>query len=76
VVESYKGQMTGRVKLTGRIHPEAVGVGGNYGRRSGQLNRIAKDGSSYNQLLSTDDYWFDPLSTSINIAARVKVYKA
>jgi anaerobic selenocysteine-containing dehydrogenase len=76
VVESYKGKMTGTVKLTGRIHPEVVGVGGNYGRRSQQLNAIAHEGSSYNQLLTADDGTFDPLSTSINISAKVKVYKA
>ncbi len=76
VVESYKGKMSGKVKLTGRIHPEVVGVGGNYGRRSKQLNPIAQEGPSYNQLLTADDGTFDPLSTSINISAKVKVYKA
>jgi anaerobic selenocysteine-containing dehydrogenase len=76
VVESYKGKMTGKVKLTGRIHPEVVGVGGNYGRRSKQMNPIAMEGQNYNQLLTTDDGTFDPLSTSINIAAKVKVQKA
>lgn len=76
VVESYKGKMTGKVKITGRIHPEVVGVGGNYGRRSKQLNPIAREGQSYNQLLTTDDGTFDPLSTAIPIAAKVKVYKA
>lgn len=76
VVESYKGKMTGKVKVTGRIHPEVVGVGGNYGRRSKQMNPIAREGQNYNQLLTTDDGTFDPLSTSINIAAKVKVYKA
>jgi anaerobic selenocysteine-containing dehydrogenase len=76
VVESQKGRITGRVKLTERMHPEVVGVGGNYGRRSMQLNPIARDGQNYNQLLNTDDGTFDPLSTAINISARVKVYKA
>jgi anaerobic selenocysteine-containing dehydrogenase len=75
-VESYKGKMTGKVKVTERIHPEVVGVGGNYGRFSKQMNPISQEGVNYNQLLTTDDGTFDPLSTSINIAAKVKVYKA
>jgi thiosulfate reductase/polysulfide reductase chain A len=74
-VESPKGKMTGKVKITQRIHPECVGVGGNYGRRSMQLNPIAREGANYNQLLSMDDGSFSPISTALEISAKVKVTK-
>lgn len=75
LVQSQKGKMTGKVKLTERIHPECVGVGGNYGRRSTQLNPIARDGPNYNQLLNMDDGSFSPISTALVISPKVKVTK-
>jgi anaerobic selenocysteine-containing dehydrogenase len=76
VVESRTGKMLGKAKLSGRIHPEVVGVGGNYGRRSMHLNPIAREGPNYNQLLTMDDGTFDPISTAMVISARVKVSRA
>ena len=76
VVESRQGKMIAKAKLSGRIHPEVVGVGGNYGRRSMHLNPIARQGPNYNQLLTTEDGTFDPISTALVISAKVKVYKS
>jgi anaerobic selenocysteine-containing dehydrogenase len=83
VVESNVGplgsprtaQMTGTVKITQRIHPECVGVGGNYGRRSMGLNPIAREGPNYNQLLNTEEGYFCPLSAALEVSPKVKVTK-
>ena len=76
VVESRRGKMVGKAKLSGRLHPEVIGIGGNYGRKSMHLNPIAREGPNYNQLLTTEDGTFDPISTAMIISAKVKVYRA
>jgi anaerobic selenocysteine-containing dehydrogenase len=74
-VTSRSGMLTGRLKLSSLFHPEVIGTPGNFGRRSIQMNPIATEGINFNQLISPDDGWFDPINTAIAISPRVKVRK-
>ena len=74
-VTSRSGSLTGKLKLSNLFHPEVIGTPGNFGRRSIHMNAIAREGINFNQLLSPDDGWFDPVQTAIAISPRVKVRK-
>lgn len=73
LVESQWGKMEGVLKLTELIHPEAIGVAGNFGRRSMHMNPISRIGPNYNQLLSPDEGTFDPIGGGFCNTARVKL---
>jgi len=75
-VESRYGRTKGRLKITHLIHPEVVGIPACYGRGTALMNPRAKEGSTYNDLLtSTESVGIDPLSGSIENSPRVKVYR-
>jgi anaerobic selenocysteine-containing dehydrogenase len=76
-VESTDGGKTlGRVYLSQLIHPECVGIPGNYGKLGLQLNPRALEGAHFNVLMSPEEKDHDPLECSLELAPRVKIYKA
>jgi anaerobic selenocysteine-containing dehydrogenase len=75
-VESEDGGKTqGQVHVSQLIHPECIGIPGNYGKAGLNMNPKAKDGPNFNVLLSPEEKYSDPIQGSIEIAPRVKVYK-
>ena len=74
-VESPYGKVEGTLKTSELFHPEVVGIGGCFGRRSMHMNPAAKLGPNYNQLLTADDGKYDPISGGMEITARVKIKK-
>jgi anaerobic selenocysteine-containing dehydrogenase len=78
VVESRGGKTQGPVILTEMIHPEVVGFPGMRGTGTLQQNPIIRVGTGphYNRLIRMDDYTFDPVNGSMDVAPRVKIYKA
>ncbi len=76
VVESqYGGKLEGPVMTTLLIHPKVLGFAGNFGRRGMFLGPKAREGLNYNQLLSAEDGYFDPVAGGIEITAAVKLSK-
>ena len=75
-VESQYGKLQAKAKVTDTVHPEVVASIGNYGAHSTQLNPIAQIGINYNQLLTSDEGYFEPVAGGIDNTTRVKVYKA
>lgn len=75
-IESPYGKVKATLKLSEVFHPEVVGIGGCFGRRSMHMNPLAKLGTCYNELLTSDDGKYDPISGGMEITARVKVRKA
>jgi hypothetical protein len=57
------------------IHPKVLGFAGNFGRRGMFLGPKAREGLNYNQLLSAEDGYFDPVAGGIEITAAVKLSK-
>ena len=77
IVESYCGGKThGRLKVTGLIHPEALGVPGIRGFKSVHGNKLREKGPNFNVLLNSAEGSFDPLHGGIDRNPRVKVYRA
>ena len=77
IVESYCGGKThGRLKVTGLIHPEALGVPGISGFKSVHGNMLREKGPNFNVLLNSAEGSFDPLHGGIDRNPRVKVYRA
>jgi len=75
-VESPYGKTQGRVRLTEMIHPDAVGFPGGLKRLSRGLNPIAREGVSFNRLVSITEGTFEPITGALDTAPKVKVYKA
>jgi len=78
IVESRYGKTEGRVKSSELIHPEVVGIPGNYGGRSTSfLNPVSSEGAWFNALLSSrENRALDPITAGIENAPRVKVVRA
>jgi anaerobic selenocysteine-containing dehydrogenase len=78
IVESRYGKTEGRVKASELIHPEVVGIPGNYGGRSTPfLNPVSSEGAWFNALLSSrENRALDPITAGIENAPRVKVVRA
>jgi len=75
-IESQFGKVTGVLKVTQRIHPEVVGIPGCYGSATYMMSPDAKKGTHFNSLLSgKEESCIDPISGSITISPKVKVYK-
>jgi len=75
-VESPYGKASGRLKLTGLIHPEVLGIPACYGSATYMMSPDAKKGTHFNALLSgKEDTCIDPISGSITISPKVKIYK-
>lgn len=76
-VESPFGKTSGRLKLTELIHPEVLGIPACYGSATCMMSPDAKKGTYYNILLSgNEETNIDPVSGSITISPKVKIYKA
>lgn len=76
-VESmYGGRVRGRVKISQLFHPEVVGIAGNFGHRSRQMNPIARRGIHFNTLMSTEPRDVDPISGGFDGAPQVRLYRA
>ena len=74
-VESRYGKTTGELKLTELIHPEVVGIPACYGSNTIMMSPDAKKGPHFNVLMTGDEnIGIDPVSGSIGVAPRVKVY--
>ncbi len=74
-LESPVRKVRATVKLTNCIHPEVVGVGGNFGHWSPGMPISRDKGVAFNALLPTDLEHIDLLSTALNHCVEVKVYK-
>ncbi|MBI3016278.1 MAG: molybdopterin-dependent oxidoreductase, partial [Candidatus Tectomicrobia bacterium] len=76
-VESmYGGKVRGKVKISDLFHTEAVGIAGNYGHISKQMNPGARVGIHFNTLMSTEPGDIDPISGGFDGAPKVRLYKA
>jgi anaerobic selenocysteine-containing dehydrogenase len=75
-VESRYGRTEGTLKLTELVHPEVVGIPGNYGGRKNKfLNPVNSEGAWYNPLLASDEeHHLEPISAGIENSVKVKVY--
>jgi len=76
-IASQHGRTLGKLKLTELIHPEVLGVPANYGASTTMMSPDSKRGTYYNVLVTgREDIGIDPVSGSVTISPRVKVYKA
>jgi anaerobic selenocysteine-containing dehydrogenase len=76
-IESRWGKTKGKLKLTELIHPEVVGVPACYGASTLMMSPDSKKGTYYNILLTgKEDVGMDPISGSVTVSPKVKVYKA
>ncbi|MBN2060832.1 MAG: molybdopterin-dependent oxidoreductase, partial [Deltaproteobacteria bacterium] len=74
-VESRHGRVKGRIKCTQLIHPEVIGIPGCYGSGTSMMSPEARKGTHYNRLLSGEEETnIDPISGSITISPKVKIY--
>jgi anaerobic selenocysteine-containing dehydrogenase len=76
-VESRYGRTKGRLRTTALIHPEVLGMPGNYGGLGGKswMNPVMTDGPWFNALLTADEQkHVDPITGGIEMAPKVKVY--
>jgi len=76
-LESRYGKTEGPLRLTQLIHPEVLGIAGNYGGWSSTfLNPVTSDGAWFNALLSSnEEHSIDPITAGIENAPRVKIIK-
>ncbi len=77
-VESYNSgkRQKGPVKLSEVVHPKTVMFGMTANSWSKHINPDAQLGMIYNQLISSDYKWIDPVAGGIEVHSAVKVYKA
>ncbi|HVN95396.1 MAG TPA: molybdopterin-dependent oxidoreductase [Syntrophorhabdaceae bacterium] len=75
VVESRYGKIEGRLRLSELFHPDAVGIGGDYGLGTCQSNPLNRIGPHFNTLLSIDPKTLDAVSAGQDITPAVKVYR-
>jgi anaerobic selenocysteine-containing dehydrogenase len=76
-IESRWGRTKGMLKLTELIHPEVVGVPACYGSSTMMMSPDSKKGTYYNVLLTgKEDIGLDPISGTVTVSPKVKVYKA
>ena len=75
-IESRSGKTRGRLKLTELIHPEVVGIPACYGSGTVMMSPDSRKGTYYNILLTGDEETgIDPVSGSVSISPRVKIFK-
>jgi anaerobic selenocysteine-containing dehydrogenase len=74
-IESRYGKTEGKIKLSELIHPEVIGIPGNYGGKSAPfLNPVTSDGAWFNALLSAEEESaLDPITAGIECAPKVKI---
>jgi anaerobic selenocysteine-containing dehydrogenase len=76
-LESRYGKTTGTLRVSELIHPEVLGIPGNYGGNSSSfLNPMNSKAAWFNALLASDEeHHLDPISAGIENAPKVKLYK-
>jgi len=75
-VESRYGKVEGTAKLTELIHPEVAGIPACYGSGTIMMSPDSRKGSHFNRLMTAkEDVGIDPVSGSIAVSPKVKVYK-
>ena len=76
-VESKYGKVTGVLKVTELIHPEVLGISGCYGSGTFKMSPDSRKGTHFNLLISGEESsCIDPISGSITISPKVKIYKS
>ncbi len=75
-VESRYGRTTGKLRVTELLHPDAIGIPGDYGLGTLQSNPLMRQGTHYNSLLATDANTLDAISAGQEISPRVRVYRS
>ncbi|MBW2208963.1 MAG: molybdopterin-dependent oxidoreductase [Deltaproteobacteria bacterium] len=75
-IESRYGRTEGKLRVSELIHPEVLGIPGNYGGWSRSfLNPVNSEAAWYNALLTVDEeHTLDPITAGIENAPRVKIY--
>lgn len=77
VIESQYGhKINGEAVVTECVHPECVGIPGNYGNRSVNLAPIAREGPQFNTLIGSGEEDIDPAGGNVEGSPRVKISKA
>jgi anaerobic selenocysteine-containing dehydrogenase len=77
VIESQYGfKVTGEAVVTECVHPECVGIPGNYGNRSVNLAPSAREGAHMNTLMGNTEEDIDPMGGNVEGSPRVKITKA
>ncbi len=76
VLESPWGKTSSNLRVTGLIHPEAVGILGCFGYKSTGLPASARIGPHHNELTTLDQQYMASRSVGLENRIRVKVYKA
>ncbi len=75
-IESQWGGATeGKIHLTELMHPEVLGIGGNFGRLGMHMNPNVHVGSQFNQLVSGDEESIEPLAANLDNSPRVRLTK-
>lgn len=76
IQSQHGGKVEGTLFTTDLIHPEVIGIPGQSGHLSPQLNPITREGTNFNQLISGHEGHISPTSAAVEISARVKVMRA
>ena len=74
-VTSSAGTITGRVRVTEGIHPEAVGIGGTHGHWAKGMSVARGRGLHFNSLVPLDLEVVDKLSSAFDSKVKVRVAK-
>ena len=76
-IESRYGKTEGKLRVSELIHPDVIGIPGNYGGKSASfLNPVTSEAAWYNALLSSEEaHSLDPITAGIENAPKVKIYK-
>lgn len=72
-LESESGSVTGAVRLTNGMHPEVLGIAGNFGSRASGKPIAKGTGVHFNSLVSVDVKHTDPVAGGLDSCVRVKV---
>ena len=74
-LESKHGKTWGKARVSELIHPEVVGIPGNYGGKScAFLNPVNSDAAWFNALLTADEeHSLDPITGGIENSPRIKI---
>ncbi|MFH0914673.1 MAG: molybdopterin-dependent oxidoreductase, partial [Chloroflexota bacterium] len=75
LVSDWGGKTAGHIKTTDAIHPQVVAVYACAGHTTPFLPVAKNKGTHFNDLLRMDKEHLDPVTFSIEAAARVKIYK-
>ncbi len=75
-LETEKGyKVKGVVRVTECVHPEVIGIGGNFGHWA-RAEPIARGkGSHFNSLLTVDMEYIDMMTTAVDSCVRVRVHQ-